>query len=40
MVWLSADWEVPSFAAARVKLRSSRHRREGGQVAQILASHS
>jgi hypothetical protein len=23
MVWLRADWEVPSFAAARVKLYSS-----------------
>ena len=22
MIWLSADWVMPSFAAARVKLRS------------------
>ena len=40
MVWLSADCETPSFAAARVKLRSSRDGEEGDQVVKLLAPHS
>ena len=40
MVWLSADCDTPSFAAALVKLRSLRDREEGDQVVEVLARHS
>ena len=40
MVWLSADCETPSFAAALVKLRSLRHSQEGKKVVDVLARHS
>ena len=40
MVWLSADWETPSFAAALVKLRSLRHCEEGKEVVDVLPRHS
>jgi hypothetical protein len=40
MVWLSADWETPSFAAAFVKLRSRPHGQKGHEIIQIDALHS
>jgi len=46
MVWLSADCETPSFAAALVKLRSFATARkairseEGDQVGDVFARHS
>ena len=40
MVWLSADCETPSFAAALVKLRSLRHGKEGKEIVDVLAGHS
>ena len=40
MVWLSADCDTPSCAAALVKLRSLRHGEEGEEVVDALARHS
>ena len=39
MVWLSADWETPSFAAALVKLRSRPTSDKGQKVVQVSALH-
>ena len=36
MVWLSADCDTPSFAAALVKLRSSPDGQEGQQVVEVF----
>jgi hypothetical protein len=37
-MWLSADCETPSLAAARVKLRA-RHRHEDHQLIEAAALH-
>ena len=40
MVWLSADCETPSLAAALVKLRSRADGEEGEEVVEVVARHS
>lgn len=38
MMWLSADCETPSFAAALVKLALARNRREGDEAVQMVCA--
>ena len=40
IVWLSADWETPSFAAARVKLRSRATARKARRSLMFWRAHS
>jgi len=39
MVWLKADCDTPSFAAARVKLRACATATKGGEIVEVLSGH-